>query len=348
MSAPAGGQWLAQCAESYPALVTRAGQIIAAGGRTNDAALHGRQYLEHALRAVQFASLTGHDYRYAARQMEDAGRTAHGDILETIAAADAELRAAWPAWEHRYDGRLTTVADRDVDTQIHLGALMETGRPGQGVDGAWYRRAYYSRSGKPAVVITTSAMTEEVANFANTEDAGRWLTSRSPESAGPLATTVNGPTTRTAREEEVLAWVVRKPGDTEAFAQLVGAVTWTTHLRAELFATMSWLTSGGGSPGYGVIEETFFRRLLRAPGSAAAEIGWPGAARAMAYLQRLAATTVTPGQARLSAEALARAETVVGAPAPGRITRPSTVSAQAPLLQPPLYPPSRSGPAPRK
>lgn len=345
ISASTGGQWLADRAAVYAGQVTRAGQIIAAGGRSNDAALHGRQYLEYALRADRFGPFTSDDYRYAARRLEDAGRPAHGDVLETIAAADAELRAAWPAWEHRYTGRLTTAAERDIDTQIHIGALIETGKPGQGVDGAWYRRAYYPRSGKPAVVITTSAMTEELANFANTEDAGRWLTTRSPESAGPLATTVNGPTIRTTREEEVLAWLVRKPGDTEAVVQLVAAVTWTTHLRAELFATMRWLTSAGGTPGYGVIAEAFFRRLLRAPGSAAAEIGWPGAARAMTYLQRLAATTVTPGQARLSAEALARTETATVSP--NGSAWPSVVPARAPLQQPPFHAPSRTGPAPR-
>jgi hypothetical protein len=344
-SASPRGQWLADRAAVSAGQVTRAGQIIAAGGRSNDAALHGRQYLEHALRADRLGSFTSDDYRYAARRLEDAGRSAHGDILETIAAADAELRAAWPAWEHRYAGRVTTAAERGIDTQIHIGALIETGQPGQGVDGAWYRRAYYRRSGKPAVVITTSAMTEELANFANTEDAGRWLTTRSPESAGPLATTVNGPTIRTTREEEVLAWLVRKPGDTESVAQLVGAVTWTTHLRAELFAAMRWLTSAGGSPGYGVIAEAFFRRLLRAPGSAAAEIGWPGAARAMTYLQRLAATTVTLGQARLSAEALARAETATVSA--NGAARPSAVRAEAPLLQPPVQAPSRAGPVPR-
>jgi hypothetical protein len=344
-SASPGGRWLAERASVYAGQVTRAGQIIAAGGRSNDAALHGRQYLEHALRADRFGHFTGDDYRYAARRLEDAGRSAHSDILETIAAADGELRAAWPAWEHRYRGRLTTAAERGIDTQIHIGALIETGKPGQGVDGAWYRRAYYPRSGKPAVVITTSAMTEELANFANTEDAGRWLTTRSPETAGPLATTVNGPTTRTTREEEVLAWLVRKPGDTDVVAQLVGTATWTTHLRAELFAAMRWLTSAGGSPGYGVIAEAYFRRLLRAPGSAAAEIGWPDAARAMTYLQRLAATTVTLGQARLSAEALARAETATVSG--NGAARPSAVRAEAPLLQPPFQAPSRTGPVPR-
>ena len=79
-----------------------------------------------------------------------------------------------------------------------------------------------------------------------------------------------------------------------------------------------------------MIAEAFGRRLLRAPGTAAEDIGWPGATRAMAYLQRLAATPVTEAQARSSAEAIAQAD---AAAAPSPRQRPAVaISAAVPKV----------------
>jgi hypothetical protein len=366
-----GGDWLAEQAAGQPRQVTRAGQIIAAGGRTNDSALHGRQFLERALGADPQASFGARDYRTAARRVEDAGRSAHGDVLETIAAADAELRAPWPAWERRYDDRPQTAAERDADAQIRLGAVVEKGKAGHGVDGAWYTRAYYTHSGRPAVVVTSSALTEELAPFASVAEADAWLRSRAPDTTGPLLTSANGPALpRTVKEEEVLARLLRVPSEAASMAALLGPGTWSTHLRAELFTTLRWLTSAGGTPDYSGVAEAFTRRLLRAPGWAADDIGWPNATRAMSYLQRLAATTVTAGQARLAAEALAHGDAVaVNAtqsrraadarasrpqrPAHVPTVRPSLPPAQVraagpPLLQPPPgLQPGPGGPVPR-
>jgi hypothetical protein len=58
-----------------------------------------------------------------------------------------------------------------------------------------------------------------------------------------------------------------------------------------------------------VIAEALFHRRLRAPRTAADDIGWPDATRAMAYLQRLADSPATGAQARASAKALAEAGT---------------------------------------
>jgi hypothetical protein len=172
-------------------------------------------------------------------------------------------------------------------------------------------------------------------------EADAWLRSRAPDATGPLLTSVNGPALpRTVKEEEVLARLLRAPGEAAAFAVLLDPGQWTTHLRAELFTTLRWLTSGGGNPGYSVVAEAFTRRLLRAPGWAADDIGWPDATRAMTYLQRLAATTVTAGQARLAAEALARGDAVAVSATQSRLAadvragRAPQPSAQSPTVTP--------------
>lgn len=126
----------------------------------------------------------------------------------------------------------------------------------------------------------------------------------------------------------------------------------TTHLRAELLAAWKWTTAAGGAPGFGVIAEAYGRRLLRAPGAMAEDIGWPNATRAMAYLHRLAETPVTEAQARASATAIARADAaaaagvggVAGAPRQGpapaitvaTVAAPISVTAPAVSLSGPL------------
>jgi hypothetical protein len=367
---PSSAAWLAARAAACERELTRAGQIIAAGGRSNDASLNARQYLERALGADPSVVFTIADYRYAANQLPGGGRDWHRDVLESVAEIDGELRAAAPAWAGRYDRRPPTAEERHAEARLRAGEVVESGHAAHGVDGAWYTRAYYPRSGTPAVVVTTSALTEAVVNFANKPDAQAWLVSRAPEAAGPLRTTETGPITRTAREEELLAFLIREPGAGADAAALAGNATFTTHLRAELFAAWRWLTAQGGAPGYGVIANAFGRRLLRAPGTMAEDIGWPGATRAMAYLQRLAATPVTEAQARVSAEALAEADVAAAAGAPrlrpaagvtvaaavplSRVTTPAALSAgplqadQRPLVQrPPVPAPVFGSPAPR-
>ena len=256
------------------------------------------------------------------------------------------------------------VRDRGHLTAKLAVAITRTAHPdpdkaaGLGMDG-WYVTAWYSRSGKPAIVVTTSAMTEEIVPFANTGDARAWLTSRAPGSTGSLLTTADGPVTpRTVREEEILAWLVRSPRDATAVLPDLGPAPWTTHLRAELATALRWTTSQGGTPGYGVIAEAFGRRLLRAPGAASHEIGWPHATRAMGYLQRLAATSVTRDQAHQAAEALANADSAAlslgvspGTMPSGAPTAGMAVPRQAAwevLPRPPSGPlPGSPGPVPR-
>ncbi len=279
-----------------------------------------------------------------------------GDVMDALAGTDGELRDAVPAWHARYAARPETQPERQAAAQLRTGEVKESGQASRGLDGAWYTRAWYPRSGKPAVVVTSSALSEEIVNFANTGDARSWLESRSPATTGPLRTTATGPTTRTAREEELLAFILRDPQAGMSVAALAGPATWTTHLRAELFAAWQWATTEGGAPGYGVIAAAYTRRLLRAPADAAQDIGWPGATRATAYLQRLVATPVTQAQASAAATALAEADSVARAPRPSAGIAPAPRTApnrplrreERHLLQPPPpLAPDRGSPVPR-
>ena len=354
---PSLGEWLASWVAAREAEAATTMRLIAAGGRSNDSCLHARQFLEQALRPGRGGPLTGADYQQAASLLDGKGRIQLGAAMDALASVSWELEAATAGWHNRYAGRPQTQPERIAADQIRNGDVVESGHAGPGIDGAHYSRAYYPRSGRPAIVITTSAMTEEIVNFANTEDAAAWLASRSAGITGPLPTSATGPASRTAREEELLAFLLREPGRGARLDAMAGPATFTTHLRAELFAALRWATAAGGTPGYTVIAEAYGRRLLRAPAEAAEEIGWPNATRATAYLNRLVVTPVTQAQAAAAADLLAAADaaasgarqqmtaTVRSAPHTPSVT-PAPGERQL-LQQPPALVPGRGSPLPR-
>lgn len=350
------GERLASWVAAREAAAATAMRLIAAGGRSNDSCLHARQFLEQSLGSGQGSPLTSADYQRAASLLDGNGKTQLGAAMDDLASVSWELEAATAGWHRRYATRPQTQPERIAAGQIRNGDVVESGHAGPGIDGAHYSRAYYPRSGKPAVVITTSAMTEEIVNFANTRDAAAWLAARSAGITGPLPTSVTGPASRTAREEELLAFLVRDPGQSARLAGMAGPATFTTHLRAELFAALRWVSAGGGTPGYSVIAGAYGRRLLRAPADAAGDIGWPDATRAMAYLNRLVVTPVTESQATAAAGLLASVDGAASQPsrqmsaaAPAAQRAPAVTPAPGErrlLQQPPALLPGRGSPAP--
>ena len=338
--------WLAAQVIRKPPVLSMAQSLVARWGRSNDAALHARQYLERGLNADPERVFTASDYRYAADCLHGVGQQAHGEVLEAIAAADAELRAASRAWLHRYDQRPLTAAERYSLAELSSGQVASHSRAGHGIDGAWYAPASYRRNGRPAVVVTTSAGTRIVVPFASAAESMAWLANRSPEASGPLMTVANGPGTRTGREEELLAWLMRWPGDAPRMLSGLSPATWTTHLRSELAGALAWTTERGGAPEYTVIGEAFARRLLRAPGIAADEIGWPRMTRAMTYMRRLAETPVTQRQAAEASGWLARADLEAAEFERGpRAAVPAQTAARPPkLIEPPPGVPEPGGP----
>jgi hypothetical protein len=194
-------------------------------------------------------------------------------------------------------------------------------------------------------VVTFSGGTREIVNFANRDDAWAWMTARAPEASGPLRTTATGPGTRTTREEEVLAFLLRDPSRAAPVARLLAPDTMTTHLRAEALAAWHKLAPDDGGPQFEAVATRYGRSLLRAPRWAADEIGWPGASRAMAYLDRLTATPITESQARAAAEFLLSAD-AGGQAHQGHLPQPA-LAQHAPLLPAPAHEADRRGPTAR-
>lgn len=304
------GEWLAARAAQQPRVVTGAGQIMAEGGRSNDAVLHGRHWLEDRLGADPASELTEGDYRYAAHQIgrirDERIRPEHSEILETIADFDWEMALARPRWSGRYTDHAETLSERRAITWLRTGSLVERGQPLVGIDGCQYAQAYIRPNGKPAILVTNDALAQDVIVFPAVLEARRWWESRRART-GPLMTTADmSVSSRPTYEEEILAWLLRSPADTRAAMAELGPGTMTSHLRAELLGALTWTTEHGGSPEPQVVAEAYGRQLLRAPGWV--EVGWPGATRASSYLERILSTSVTRAQARTAVDAIARAD----------------------------------------
>ena len=72
-------------------------RLIAADGRSNDACLHARQFLDQALGAGGMRRLGSADYRQAANLLDSVNQTQLGAVMGALASVDGELRAAAPA-----------------------------------------------------------------------------------------------------------------------------------------------------------------------------------------------------------------------------------------------------------
>lgn len=105
------------------------------------------------------------------------------------------------------------------------------------------------------------------------------------------------PNDRGGLEEQILARLLRHPDDA-ALRDLVTGDTFTSDLRAE-----AWHAASGGDPA--LARDRFTAAMLRAPGWALPDTGWPGHDRAHRLLERLLATPVSDGQARSAAETVA-------------------------------------------
>jgi hypothetical protein len=167
------------------------------------------------------------------------------------------------------------------------------GRPWRGADGSRY--AFFHAEGMPggplpAAGIRTSAGQDEAMVFHDESGARQWLADRGPAAHGPLRTTADGgPPISTVYEEEILARLLKDPDEPALTGLIPDIAMFTSHLRAELYwAVTRWEPDQ--------VREKFAGAMLRAPGWALPETGWD-ARRALAYLDRLQATPVTPAQA---------------------------------------------------
>lgn len=256
-------------------------------------------------------------------------------------------------WERRRGYRAQGPETREAARLLATGRVRCTDPEGiPGIDGAWYSparfRVYSSSSYDPAVVVTTmTGFAEVVDDFASEAARDGWLAGRAPSGPGPLASTLDGPPCRTAREEALLAWLLRHgthPGHAPGQLRPEAFTTWS---RQEAY--LAWRGSGPGKS-MAQVEAVLERRLASAPDWAAPDIGAPGERTVPGYLRRLAATPVTEGQASAALRDLARADAqavqaarhaAAPAPRPGAAPAAGTGS----LLTPPP-PPGPDGPGP--
>jgi hypothetical protein len=298
-----------------------------------DPYLRARRLIEDELRARP-DEIPEWDFRRAAGQLRASGLRAESNVLARIADTSGLLAEVSQDWHGRYLGRPPTVDEENDARRLNTGQVTILDRAqAPGCDGALYVSARLEVPGGAcplAVVITTDAGAEEVVTgFRHEYEHQAWrsdrgLSNRASERAepcdGPLDSAVTGPWCRAAREELVLAFLMRGGAlgfgidDAGSGTGRLQTHTFSTYSRSECFTavrTAGLLARGNGdelTPDVALRE--LERRLLRAPGWAADQIGWPFGRLALAYARRLAATPVTREEARASARKLLLDDTV--------------------------------------
>jgi hypothetical protein len=303
------GQWLVRKAESDPEVVTRASWYLTGGGRGNDACLKARRYLERYWEMDPAFTPSGTEYRRAAHLLEAAGQLRLAEFFHQIAGTETELAAAAQAWTARYALRPGSQAEQVLAGQLRDGTITMTGDVLRGVDGACYQPATSTldpaRPGEPVIVVTTMTSRELVAGFATGQAAAGWLADRSRAGRSrPLADPPVEHLPRLTLEEHVLAWLLHHPRWLPDVGPGVRARLWTADCRAEIDAALRTATGRDQRAGYFQVEAELGRRMLRAPGWAAEQVGWPFGHWAQAYLRRLGDTSVSEDAARRAFQAL--------------------------------------------
>jgi hypothetical protein len=320
---------------------------------TSDGYIRAHAVLARRLGADRVRGISGEDYRDASWELRDAGDEAAAGAVTGIAAAVRELGSFRSDWERRYEARPRTRAQREADGMLASCRVRRADAAGLGgIDGALYTRAgfrlYSSTVVEPVVVVTTLAgTTEVVTGFRGQRERDAWLADRSPGRDGALVSALDGPSCRAAREELVLARLLRhqRPGVVLDWPR---PETFTTYSRSEIFQAWHDAPPGATAP---QVAGQLDRRLLRAPSWGDCDVGAPGARTAPAYLHRLAATPVTEARAAAALHDLA----VEDATPAGTVTHTGAVPGPAPrathlrLVQPPPAPGTHPdpGPAPR-
>jgi hypothetical protein len=328
-----------------PGIGGEARELIRRAGGGADACLRARRIVEYELNAGP-DGIGEWVFREAAATLRAAGRPAESAALADIADTSGLLAAASREWHGRYLGRPPATAERADADLVHSECVRLGGRhPRPGDDGALYAPGTITGPGgepHPVAVVFTHARTAEVVTgFRHEYEQAAWLASRGLDTlqpaASPLTGTLDGPWCRTAREELVLAWLLRgSPGRGDAGDETgqLAARAFSTYARSECYLAWRTVTRDGG-PGAdgtvaGAVRAELARRLLRAPGWAAEYVGWPFGEFALAYADRLAATSVSDVRGRTAARELIREDRQAAEIA----SRASPASSQAVRLAP--------------
>lgn len=295
----------------------------------NDRWLLIRRLAEYEIRRGPADEIGDRVFQLAAEQFREHGDEDGAKAMDAIVAVSGDLRNAELDWKHRYDARPVTTAERAATDLLAKGLIWPDGSGRvTGLDGALYEAASLARdSGDPLPVvlaITHAGAMEIVSGFGDRAERDDWLADRSfgrevsadglptgPSAA--IAGTVTGPDCRTQQEERVLAWLLRG-GD--AFGEDIRSLephAFSTYSRSEIYLAWRALAEAGDghAPAAREIRHELARRLLRAPAWADQAVGWPFGHHALAYFDRLAATSATRAQAGDAGRGLLREGRIV-------------------------------------
>jgi len=290
---------------------------------------------------------SGSDYLLAARLVADAGYELDADLLRLMAGIERILARHESRWQHRYDGYVHLGADELA--ALFRDGVRSLGTPCRGIDGARYIIGRFSATSPgyetTGVLAATRAGCELLAGWDSPAAADDWVRGRLAPATGPLMPP-GGHMPRLAREEQVLAFVLRYPWELDAVAAALPGYVFTADLRDEIFAAARMLHASGGTVDAATVAAETERRCAWAPSWAREILGGPRAPLAAGYVRRLAVTPVTSAAAQQAISELVRPRQI---PSPAHRPACAARSSLPVTAMPPEVPPqSRRAPAPRR
>lgn len=218
-----------------------------------------------------------------------------------MAPAKPELDVLCQSGSSRYEVLRVTAAEQRDFALLASGSVVR--RPGdgdvRGIDGALYAPARYLPGTfgayRPVAIVITPASTVEIVQaFRSSDERDAWLADRTRVTPERLSGSYLSGVSRTAREERVLAWLLRHGADRVPEASGLRPEMFRTYSRSEIF--LAWRATavepaavGTAEPGSGPITAKLAGRLRFVPAWASSYVGWPAGQLATAYLRRLIA-----------------------------------------------------------
>jgi len=355
------GSWLAEELMSYPVALWQARQIEAEYVEGGDGQLAARRFMDHELR-----QLTGwpraEEYALLAGEYARAGREEDAALLWRIARTDALGREAAARWNSRYAGRPRTLRQGLAYGFRKLGWIdFDPSGPLRGIDGSEYEPGVTcgGLAEEPVLVITSRGMAEMLLGWDSYGQMRDWLASRGTTGSAELTWPAPARTSRTGREEIVLARLASHPAEIPVLGGGLTPSAFTADTRYDLYAAICSAAARDGYCTRGAIAAELTRRVAGVPPWALSAYGGPDAPGSHLYLRRLADTYVSGSEAAGAAVGIRREDEHGRAPdhagsgqARGQWRHDAAVSgrrqaarqAEPPLLRPGDAPQPGSGP----
>jgi hypothetical protein len=289
--------WLTSEVETDPLLLNDAHRVFHDRGGGINGALAVRRLLDERLRRM-VTWPRALDYEQLADDLAGQGHPEQDTLLLRCAGTtDFLLAEAQARWNTRYDTRPETPAERNTQRLIDAGLIdLDPDGPYPGIDGSRYWPGYTSlETGyqAPIVLIISRGLQELVTGFPDQAAVARWLHDRGPMASGPLITPDVPVLPRAVLEEHVLARLLYPHGDLPGGSTDAPPTTFTADTRYDIYAAITTRAGTGESLDVAQVSGELGRRVDWIPEWALVGYGGRGAARAEAYLHRLANTEPT-------------------------------------------------------